>query len=65
MPVSCHFRDCEALLFTSLLNVQASAISSIQAFTFTFELLSDILTALPFGHVLSDTPRSLISLMYN
>jgi len=34
MPISCHFRDCKALLVTSLTHV-SGAIASVQ-FTFTF-----------------------------
>ena len=37
MPISCHFRDCKALLVTSLTHV-SSAITSVQTFTFTFLL---------------------------
>jgi len=36
MPNRCHFQDCKALLFTSLLVHVSSAILSIQTFTFTF-----------------------------
>jgi len=35
MPISCHFRDCKALLVTSLTHVNG-AIASVQTFTFTF-----------------------------
>ena len=35
MPISCHFRDCKAVLVTSLTHV-SGAIASIQTFTFTF-----------------------------
>jgi len=35
MPISCHFRDCKALLVASLTHV-SGAITSIQTFTFTF-----------------------------
>ena len=35
MPISCHFRDCKALLVTSLTHVNG-AIASAQTFTFTF-----------------------------
>jgi len=35
MPISCHFRDCKALLVTSLTHV-SGAIASVQNFTFTF-----------------------------
>jgi len=32
MPISCHFRDCKALLVTSLTHV-SGAITSVQTFT--------------------------------
>jgi len=32
MPISCHFRDCKALLVTSLTHV-SGAIASVQTFT--------------------------------
>ena len=35
MSISCHFRDCKALLVTSLTHV-SGAIASVQTFTFTF-----------------------------
>ena len=35
MPISCHFRDCKALLVTSLTHVSGT-IASIRSFTFTF-----------------------------
>jgi len=35
MPISCHFRDCKALLVTSLTHV-SGAIASAQTFIFTF-----------------------------
>ena len=35
MPISCHFRDCKALLVTSLTHV-SGAMASIQTFTFAF-----------------------------
>ena len=35
MPISCHFRDCKALLVTSLTHI-SGAIASVQTFTFTF-----------------------------
>jgi len=35
MPISCHFRDCKALLVTSLTHV-SGAITSVQTFTFSF-----------------------------
>jgi len=38
MPISCHFRDCKALLVTSLTHV-SGAIESVQTFTFTFNRL--------------------------
>jgi len=34
MSISCHFRDCKALLVTSLTHV-SGAIASVQTFTFT------------------------------
>jgi len=34
MPISCHFRDCKALLVTSLTHV-SGAIASAQTFTFS------------------------------
>jgi len=37
MPISCHFRDCKALLVTSLTDV-SGAITSVQTFTFTFKV---------------------------
>jgi len=37
MPISCHFRDCEALLVTSLTHVSGT-IASVQTFTFTFSV---------------------------
>ena len=33
MPISCHFRDCKALLVTSLTHING-AIASVQTFTF-------------------------------
>jgi len=35
MPISCHFRDCKALLVTSLTHVSGT-IASVQTYTFTF-----------------------------
>jgi len=35
LAISCHFRDCKALLVTSLTRV-SGAIASVQTFTFTF-----------------------------
>ena len=35
MPISCHFRDCKALLVTSLTHV-SGAMTRVQTFTFTF-----------------------------
>ena len=35
MPIGCHFRDCKALLVTSLTHV-CGAITSVQTFTFIF-----------------------------
>ena len=37
MPISCHFRDCKALLVTSLTH-ESGAITSVQTFAFTFTL---------------------------
>jgi len=39
MPISWHFRDCKALLVTSLTHL-SGAITSVQTFTFTFTYLS-------------------------
>ena len=39
MPISCHFRDCKALLVTCLTDV-SGAIASVQTFTFTFTIAS-------------------------
>ena len=41
MPVSCHFRDCKALLVTSLTHV-SGAIVSVQTFTFDCALTAYI-----------------------
>ena len=38
MPISCHFRDCKALLVTSLTHV-SGAIASVQTFTFTIIMI--------------------------
>jgi len=35
MPISCHFRDCKALLVTSLTNVSGT-IASVQTFTYFY-----------------------------
>ena len=41
MPISCHVRDCKALLVTSLTHVRVSgAIASVQTFSFTFICLA-------------------------
>jgi len=37
MPISCHFRDCKALLVMSLTHV-SGAIASARTFTFTFQI---------------------------
>jgi len=37
MPIRCHFRDCKALLVTSLTHV-SGAIASVQTFNFTLSL---------------------------
>ena len=42
MPISCHFRDCKALLVTSLTHV-SGAIASVQTFIFTLTLTQDYL----------------------
>ena len=39
MPISCHFRDCKALLLTSLTHV-SGAITSVQTFTFYLFLIA-------------------------
>jgi len=39
MPISCHFRDCKALLVTSLTHV-SGAIASVQTFTFFIVFLT-------------------------
>ena len=36
MPISCHFRDCKALLVTSLTHV-SGAVASVQTFAFSFK----------------------------
>jgi len=38
MPISRHFRDCKALLVSSLTHV-SGAIASVQTFTFTFRVI--------------------------
>ena len=38
MPISCHFRDCRALLVTSMTHV-SGAITSVKTFTFTFTIV--------------------------
>jgi len=38
MPISCHFRDCKALLVTRLTHV-SGAMASVQIFTFTFTMV--------------------------
>jgi len=43
MSISCHFRDCKALLVTSLTHV-SDAITSVQTFTFTFYTMTVHLT---------------------
>jgi len=40
MAISCHFRDCNALLVTSLTHV-SGAIASVQTFTFAFTKFED------------------------
>ena len=41
-PISCHFRDCKALLITSLTRV-SGAVTSVQTFTFTLLVTSEII----------------------
>ena len=41
MPISCHFRDCKALLVTSLTHVNGD-IASVQTFTFTYSGTYDL-----------------------
>ena len=45
MPISCHFRDCKALLVTSLTHV-SGAIASVQTFTFFIVFLTTMLLLL-------------------
>jgi len=45
LPISCHFRDCKALLVTSLTHV-SGAIASVQTFTFTFTYVSYLISLL-------------------
>jgi len=49
MPISCHFRDCKALLVTSLTHV-SGAIASVQ--TFSFKCKNAIFQPLHYGLVL-------------
>jgi len=47
MPISCHFRDCKALLVMSLTHV-SDALTSVQTFTFTFtEIFSKVSRYIP------------------
>ena len=48
MPISCHFRDCKALLVASLTHVSGD-ISSVQTFIFTFSLTSTVKLYLVLG----------------
>jgi len=69
MPVSCHFRDCKALLVTSLTHV-SGAITSVQTFTFNRHGSKEDdynLGDCPVGGVghLSDTEGTLVSRYYN
>ena len=41
VPITCHFRDCKALLVTSLTHV-SGAIASVQTFTLNFYLLAGV-----------------------
>jgi len=47
MPVSCHFRDCKALLVTRLTHV-SGAIASVQTFTFTSSSLVTLVLQIDF-----------------
>ena len=42
MPISCHFRDCKALLVTSLTHV-SGAVTSVQTFTFIYSWCNRLL----------------------
>jgi len=56
MPISCHFRDCKALLVTSLTHVSHGAIASVLTFTFTITmLLCSVLRVQGFLRVISTT----------
>ena len=59
MPISCHFRDCKALLVTNLTHV-SGAIASVQTFIFSlylywrmvnYVLLLAIIVSVDFVHV--------------
>jgi len=54
MPISCRFRDCKALLVTSLTHV-SGAVASVQTFIFTFMPYS----RMSFRMTLSDVKCSL------
>jgi len=46
MPISCHFRDCKALLVTTLTHVNG-ALASVQTFTFSLkQKISDVVRKL-------------------
>jgi len=55
MPISCHFRDCKALLVTSLTHV-SGAIASVQTFTFmiAFRMFSAVVVWLRLFHVVGN-----------
>jgi len=51
MPVSCHFRDCKALLVTSLTHV-SGAIASVQTYLYLY--LYTPYSSVSLGMILSD-----------
>ena len=58
MPISCHFRDCKALLVTSLTYV-SGAIASVQTFTFTLNEHTCLAAILSVGLFLTTVTRIL------
>jgi len=50
VPISCHFRDCKALLVTRLTHV-SGAITSVLTFTLSFIFIVR-LTVMPYSRVL-------------
>jgi len=51
MPISCHFRDCKALLVTNLTHV-SSAITCVQIFTFIFcYVIVKLINNIEFRHI--------------